>query len=665
MKRSATEEIQEGVRQLHEAVLRLGDAHGALTPQKDAENTAALLAAEAPDAALLAVVAAAVLEQPHKASVYAAMIGALAARSPATAQGALGAVLSGASLDGAPLVHAAQWRHVYAALCLLAHLSRLSIVDSGAFDAAVATLLERAGPSLPCVCWCVLTASMALSEDVRGSLAALTRAACLAPTAGLDVGHWVRGPALVESADAPPVATRLDAQPVAHETFAIASWTQPSALLLVLPWAAGDGPFHDDAAPWEAQAVAASVRATVEALRDNHRRCAEVLMALGSMPGVRSIERLVVSFMLGGIVSPAEHPLLPRAVYETLLVDCCRMAPRSVPSAMARALGLLLRTPGLLSPVAADRLAAWFALHLCTFDLRWNWAQWEDLLAPASAIEDVPPRLFVRGALARLLALSYMERVRPTLPDAFQAVLAAIAAVSLQGDVSEAVGASALLVEKRAEPSALMETCGGRWDVLLDSILRVGTASPGRLQHLLQLYGRLLRSSVPPECMAQALDRLAACLCGPALAMALHFVLTNRVFPPAAVLSWLALQLGDLERLPRLCLPLLVPDLLVHTHSLPDHAAARVSCDAPDAPAMMRAIETMRAEHVSGVRALRLSLAGAASSGSLVAAAVARDLLVELAFMPAACLDDAVVRQAEVAAAVTAVSADVLSLFPE
>lgn len=63
------------------------------------------------------------------------------------------------------------------------------------------------------------------------------------------------------------------------------------------------------------------------------------------------------------------------------------------------------------------RFCSWFAYHLSNFQFRWTWEEWLD----AAALPQLHPKpMFVQGALAKCLRLSYHQRLVEIIPAELQ-----------------------------------------------------------------------------------------------------------------------------------------------------------------------------------------------------------------------------------------------------
>lgn len=261
------------------------------------------------------------------------------------------------------------------------------------------------------------------------------------------------------------------------------------------------------------------LRYLVESVELNHRRCADLL--LNGVPG--GSERLVAQFLLGELIRNRTNRVRG-LVYETLLMDCCRLS-RLFPPAMARALAAIYDRLDDLGFVASDRLAGWFAHHLSNFDCKWNWRAWSPVLsAPPTSMQYV----FVRLSLEKLLRLSYYDRVIASIPEEFRALLPAEPVPNYKYASAEGLGGEAELslrlskmIQSRLPADeirgALGEPADGVLDatqreVLLQSLLNVGSRSLSHMLAVIEKYLALFQLLLPSPTAADATARLSASL---------------------------------------------------------------------------------------------------------------------------------------------------------
>jgi nuclear cap-binding protein subunit 1 len=110
--------------------------------------------------------------------------------------------------------------------------------------------------------------------------------------------------------------------------------------------------------------------------------------------------------------------------YHSLVVELCKLSPATVAPAMGKCVRRLYAGLGAspndslaLEPEVARRFADWFAVHLSNFGFSWRWSEWEgDLSLPAAH----PKRAFIDRLLELEVRLSYFDRIKGTLPDAYK-----------------------------------------------------------------------------------------------------------------------------------------------------------------------------------------------------------------------------------------------------
>lgn len=322
-------------------------------------------------------------------------------------------------------------------------------------------------------------------------------------------------------------------------------------------------------------------RILLESLELNHRRCADIMLS-AIPPELGSGEKIVCAFLFGELLRTRQNDV-PALVYETLMMDCCRLS-KAFPPIMAKSLGAIYGKLDELGPLAADRLAAWFAHHLSNFDYKWNWTAWSDVLAaPPTSMQYI----FVRFTLEKLVRLSYRDRVASTLPEPFRPLLPpesrehfkfAVAEGQMPDDEAETAMRVTQLIQGRAPVEEIKGALGEmvqdeldsmQREVLLQSLLKVGSKSLSHMLAVVERYLPLFHLLLPKSGTGGegGADAVAAKLAANAFILdqvaafwrdsvhnfefAVERLINYRILLPRAVLLWLFQradeQLSDVE----------------------------------------------------------------------------------------------------------------------
>ncbi|CAM9779171.1 unnamed protein product [Chrysoparadoxa australica] len=187
-----------------------------------------------------------------------------------------------------------------------------------------------------------------------------------------------------------------------------------------------------------------------------------------------------------------------------LLVEMGRVRASTAP-AVAFATGALFQELEVLDLVAGAQFAKWFASHLKDTGYAWPfWSHWEKTV---ELEEDNPERIFVAESLRMLVQLSYVERIKDTVPEALWPLLPAPEAPphsklldSGGDDDGLEVVAQAVLDRVMSKASCqeirdwLELELGKESDakatvtLLMHAVLRAGTNSPSHLVGMLMRY---------------------------------------------------------------------------------------------------------------------------------------------------------------------------------
>ncbi|RDA95772.1 hypothetical protein CP533_5114 [Ophiocordyceps camponoti-saundersi (nom. inval.)] len=106
--------------------------------------------------------------------------------------------------------------------------------------------------------------------------------------------------------------------------------------------------------------------------------------------------------------------------YHSVLTEACKLAPAAIAPSLGRAIRYLYRNSPRMDLELSHRFLDWFSHHLSNFGFTWKWAEWAD----DAQLPDLHPRKwFLLGALDKEVRLSFAQRIRKTLPDAYQPLI--------------------------------------------------------------------------------------------------------------------------------------------------------------------------------------------------------------------------------------------------
>lgn len=112
-----------------------------------------------------------------------------------------------------------------------------------------------------------------------------------------------------------------------------------------------------------------------------------------------------------------EHKLV---YYHSVLTEACRQAPAAIAPSLGRAIRYLYKNSPRLDLELSNRFVDWFAHHLSNFGFTWKWAEWVDDVV----LSDVhPQKAFMLGAIDKEIRLSFAQRIKNTLPEAYKSLI--------------------------------------------------------------------------------------------------------------------------------------------------------------------------------------------------------------------------------------------------
>ncbi|KAJ2389120.1 Nuclear cap-binding protein subunit 1, partial [Coemansia sp. RSA 2603] len=115
-------------------------------------------------------------------------------------------------------------------------------------------------------------------------------------------------------------------------------------------------------------------------------------------------------------------PAAPRRTmyYAALAVELRKSEPHVMADVLGLLVARLVHRVAALDVEAIERLSDWLAIYVSNFGFAWDWSMWADV---AKEEEGMPRRVFVRETLLKLLRLSYLDRLRATVPESLGALL--------------------------------------------------------------------------------------------------------------------------------------------------------------------------------------------------------------------------------------------------
>lgn len=107
--------------------------------------------------------------------------------------------------------------------------------------------------------------------------------------------------------------------------------------------------------------------------------------------------------------------------YHSVLTEACKLAPAAIAPSLGRAIRYLYRNAPRMDLELSYRFMDWFSHHLSNFGFTWKWTEWIDDLE----LNDIHPRkAFIIGAINKEIRLSFAKRIRDTLPEPYQVLIA-------------------------------------------------------------------------------------------------------------------------------------------------------------------------------------------------------------------------------------------------
>ncbi|KAI8381201.1 armadillo-type protein [Radiomyces spectabilis] len=106
--------------------------------------------------------------------------------------------------------------------------------------------------------------------------------------------------------------------------------------------------------------------------------------------------------------------------YSCILMELCRADTANFPRALGRGVKVMFERLPNMDAECVYRLWCWFSHHLSNFGFQWDWDAWKDALS----LDPLHPQLcFIRETLEKEIRLSYYERIKSIIPEAFRSVI--------------------------------------------------------------------------------------------------------------------------------------------------------------------------------------------------------------------------------------------------
>ncbi|KAJ2602788.1 Nuclear cap-binding protein subunit 1 [Coemansia sp. RSA 1722] len=173
---------------------------------------------------------------------------------------------------------------------------------------------------------------------------------------------------------------------------------------------------------------------TITQLEGNRKDCARYLLQMHTMCNedvcsvmttAQSIEdidpetSLVFEYMVGEVLFTQllQLPSSPQRMmyYASLAIELRKAEPQILATVLETLVDNVVSRVPSVDVECITRLSSWLAIYISNFGFQWDWTRWE---SAASEAATAPRRVFVHETLLKLLRLSYLDRLRTTLPDA-------------------------------------------------------------------------------------------------------------------------------------------------------------------------------------------------------------------------------------------------------
>lgn len=179
-----------------------------------------------------------------------------------------------------------------------------------------------------------------------------------------------------------------------------------------------DGPILPGAHSIERFLIEEHLHSIIESHHLERKDCASQLLSFPYKSKI-PLEYCIVEV----IFSELFHMPAPRYLeicYGSIMIELCKLQPSTMPQVLAQATEILFMRIDSMNTSCFDRFVHWFSYHLSNFQFRWSWEDWDSCLY----LEAEHPRpKFIQEVLQKCLRLSYYQRIKEMMPEAYEKLL--------------------------------------------------------------------------------------------------------------------------------------------------------------------------------------------------------------------------------------------------
>ncbi|PAV67924.1 hypothetical protein WR25_22197 isoform B [Diploscapter pachys] len=282
------------------------------------------------------------------------------------------------------------------------------------------------------------------------------------------------------------------------------------------------------------------------------KSCAKELAQYAETATNVPIAYMILEVVLSQMFKLPSAPL-PQIFYHSLLLELCKLLPKSFPFALAQAIELVYQRADTMQPIIIDRVVDWFSFHLSNFQYRWSWEDWYGSLA-ASAFD--PKHIFTKEIIEKCLRLSYYDRLKEFLPDNFGPHLPPLPEIRYTFDdpdneYFETASKFSQLFQSKATDEQMLEALKGpegdyerdAFGIFFSVLLKLGCKTYSHVFAALSRYHHTLKtvSEAGDELQLVLLQALYACwkTYPQTIQVVVDKMLKMQVLDCAVVFSWL------------------------------------------------------------------------------------------------------------------------------